>query len=120
MSRDTVDLSDGCCCGMNPPCNFCCSLDELESEAYFSGGAPAVRALWDEREEIERLFAWDPAWNAQTIQGAVEQLKEANAAGPVCPNCLEPGPPHYFWRSPRSGPTVPTFTCEPAEPECFR
>ena len=54
MSTAREMYEDGYCCSchISPPCSFCESMDEEESDALWAGGMPALVALWNERDEL--------------------------------------------------------------------
>ncbi len=41
-----------CVCHLNPPCDFCCSLNEVESDIYTSRGIAALRLHWNQVAEL--------------------------------------------------------------------
>jgi len=41
-----------CVCHLSPPCDFCCSLNEVETSIFEQGGIKALHAHWHDVEEL--------------------------------------------------------------------
>jgi hypothetical protein len=52
-ARSYYDEIGGCSCHTMPPCSFCTSLTEEESDARVMGGMEGLRTYWKSEDSFE-------------------------------------------------------------------
>jgi hypothetical protein len=70
-TTDHNPLAGECTCHLSPPCAWCTSLDEVETEVYAAGGRLYLRALMWARETGDYFMVTETGATAPAVIRAV-------------------------------------------------